>query len=512
MRHREAVFIIALRVAAALAVATFAVVLAARQVVPTGRLTLTTDLVRPWPSVGDPKPNDRFQLPARGSGSRVAITGSPLYVDVSPRGAFDQVTVTARYENEGQPLVAVGALTSAPERRYDVRIVESALLDRIAWPRVSSGTLALYSKDGAAVSVDGFLSASPAPSRVAVSGAVPTLPFTEKLDAPRRRRTVAVSLRGAHRFIVYVDGAPLTMTFSLQDMNRSIGADPVSVTVRQLGDDSLTVASAALDDDGDAKDDQRSVGLRALELKTPVLARGAYAVDVGMGDDVFIRSFDTDAAKLVAAGRVFLGDFIGYSDHVTALTVYASGERLTAQTQHPEGEQALRVGPSTVDLGEVGRPTETALGEGFTAVTSPKRDIILESGGVFAFAPEDEFSPLPLELGWYSDEAALKSRGIDSILSGYATPGRDGQDRVASVTFDLGKLATTETGAYRFAIDIPAISAVPGGLRIGSLSFAFARDPHKGGFASFWKSLFAGEGGMHDAGPPSTKVYDDIVP
>lgn len=508
-------FKIAVRIAAALGLAAALGFLFMRAFVPDGRLSVTTDLVRPAPYVSQPKPSERLALPARIADDgtpRTRMIAEPLFIDLSPPSKFDAVTMTLAYENSGHPLVQVGALSSAIDEQFEMRPVEDRLLDGLPWKRVSSGSLTLYERGDRYASVDEFFRDPPERGRVATFGADAPLPYRLAGYVPSgESREIGVSLRGHHRMLTYVKDEPLSFSFTVQDMNRQDGADPVIVSVFR-GDGKEPVARTILKDDGDTTDDQRSSKLRTVPVTLVSPEEGFYQIEFTASADVFIRKIVTRQRKLVFADKLYLGDHVGFSDSTPPVTVQADGGRLVARTAHAESVQTITVGGERLALEQPNvRYFRQLKGAGaLVPVTSPKRDVLLETDGAFALSKEEYFDPLPLELQWYTSARDLDARGIDFVLASYEPPKTDGALRTGTVTFDMRKLAKTKEGAYRFVISAPGITETRHDLSLASVTFSMRRPPIT--ILNALPMLFAAFGGAEPATPavlPDGKTYGE---
>ncbi len=476
--HRA--YAIAVRIAAALAFVAGLGFLFTRAFVPDGRLVVTTDFQSPAPYVSEPKPSERLAPPERAADGtpRTPMTGEPLFVDLTPPSRFDTVTVTLAYENSGHPAVELGALSSALDEQYDVRPLENRVIDALPWKRVTSGSLALYQRHDRYASVDDFFRDPPPRATVATYGTSARIPYRLPGYVPSSAgREIDVSLRGHHRMLTYVKDEPLNVTFVVQDMNRQAGADPVIVSVYK-DDGEQPVARTILPDDGDTTDDQRSSKLRSIPLSLVSPDEGVYKIEFTASADVFIRTIRTRQRKLVFQDSLYLGDHVGFSDRTPPITVYADGKRIVARTAHAESVQALSVDGKRVNVGQPNvRYVQAVDGPGLAAVVSPKRDVRLETDGLFALSKDEYFEPLPLGMEWYTTPRDLDERGIDYVLAAYEPPANDDGLETATVTFDVRNLAKTKEGAYRFAIGAPGIGETRHSLKLASLTFALRRPP-----------------------------------
>lgn len=452
-----------------------------KALVPSGVFMAGTDFVSPAPFFSVLKPTDRVVFLSGGnSGAGVSVTGHPVYVDFTPPAEFDTVTLTLVYGNSGHPFVELGALGSAIDDQFDVRPVENLFLDALPWSRISSGRLSLIQRSREYSSLDEFFRDPPERSRLAVYKAAPPEHFVMDGYAPMPgSREFDVSLRGSHRMLTYVKDEPLSFTFLVQDMNREEGADPVTVSVYREGDMEHAVARTVLSDDGNVYDDQASSGLRSVSVTFADPDEGVYQVEFTAPDDIFIRKIQTRQHKAVFVRSVCLGDHVGFSDTTDPVIFYGDGRRFEAKTSHEGSLQILIVGTEELVIGEPNtRYVATLPGiRRLVAVTSPGRDVSMETDGLFSLTRDSYFNPLPLSLTWYIESGDLDEAGIDFILTEYEAPERKGDEVVAKIVFDASKLAKTEDGAYRFAFAVPGIDETRYELDLRSLEITLRREP-----------------------------------
>lgn len=488
-------FRIAVRLIAALAAVATVGFVASRALVLDGRLSVSTDFVHPAPFVSEPKPSSRLAPAERDASGRLLspLIGTPLYFDLTPPGKFDTVAMTVRYENASQSVLELGALGSAIDEQFIMRPAENRLIDALSWPRVSSGELTLLQRQRRYASVDEFLRDPPDRADVATYRASAAFPYVLPGYVPSEEtRETEISLRGQHRMYVYVKDEPLVMTLQVQDMNRQSGADPVVLSVYRDGEQKV-VARTVLEDDGNTKDDQRSSKLRKVSVTVPSPAAGLYEIEFTANPDIFIRRVASRQRKMVFAGKVYLGDHVGYSDKTAPATVYALGQLLVVRTPHDEAVQTVSVGKAKVVLDQPNVRYFSDLGDraDFVPVTSPKRDILIETDGLFALDRDSAFDPLPMSIEWHTTAADLDSRGVDYVLTSYEPPTDEGGLKVAETVFDAKDLAKTKEGAFRFVITAPGIGDTHEKVSLASVGFVLRRAPFS--VKGFLRDLFGRE-------------------
>lgn len=457
-----------------------------RAFIPSGRLVIVDDFIRAAPYLSEPKPSERLgeSFTADDGSSRVPLTGSPLFVDLKPPAGFKEATLTLEYENAGQPVVELGALVSAIDQQFAMRPVENRVIDALPWKKISSGSVTLFQQGDRYASVDEFFRDPPSVSEVATYRAQADLPFRLEGYEPAaggEPRTVTVSIRGHARILTYVKDEPLSFSFSVQDMNRLSGADPVTVSVYRgdAAEGDQPISRTVLPDDGNFLDNQKSSGLRVVPVTVTAPDEGFYKVEFTATADIFIRSIDTRQRKMVFQDDLYLGDHVGYSPKTDPITVYTDGGRLALRTPHAEAVQDVAMGGDKVRVDQPNvRYEHQVRGSGLTAVTVPKRDMLLLTTGLFALSEDAYFNPQPYRLEWYSTPQSLEDRGIHYVLSSYEPPEAGaGNVKSSRHVFDLSKLARTETGAYRFVIEAPGIEETRYDLLMKSLTVTLRRDP-----------------------------------
>ena len=463
-----------------------------RMVVFTGLLTTASDLSRPAPFISEPKPSDRLKeyIQAEHEVTHQLI-GSPVYVDLTPPSDFSAIDMIVHYTNAGQRVVELGALSSSLDEQFVLKAVENSLLDGLSWPRVASGELTVLQRTHNYTSLDEFFRRPPDRSRIATFHAsADGLPFHIPNYAPLDKdRTVAISLRGSHRMLTYVKDEPLSFSFSVQDMNRQEGADPVFVSVYRDGVDT-PMTRVILQDDGNTRDDQRSSSLRTIAVFVPNPEPGLYKIEFTTTADVFIRTLTTRQKKLVFEDHVYAGDHVGYSaEEIPPLVIWTDGKQVSARTAHPESLQTIVVDKKSVQVNQVNTDFVTLTDGGFFPVTLPKRDLLLLGDRVFAFSADEWFDPLPYPIEWFTSKEDLDRAGIDYILMAYEPPAVHGATKTAIAVFDQKKLARTKDGAFRFVIAAPGIADTHEDLQIKDVTFTMRRSSIS--LQNFWQEVSA---------------------
>lgn len=425
-----------------------------------GRLVTETDFLAPHPFISILKPTDRVEG-GRGGG----VIGSPVYFDVKPPSDFERVTLEVDYRAGAAPVVETGAMVTG-DGRFDLVADRVALLEELGWRRVESGGQVLLQRNGDYRTVEEFFLRPPAPGEVAAFGTMSLpLPAPGNYEPSAEGRAYAVSLRGSHRLLVYLGDEALDLSFTVQDMNRAEGADPVRLDVYRPGE-KASLVGAALADDGIVDGSLQASGLREVALRWVPPAPGYYLVDLDATDDVFIRSVETTARHFAFAGRVYLGDEVGYGGGAARpVTVVASGRRLTAVARSGDALQTIAVGERGLALESVGAMAEATIA-GTTLVTVARRDTVIRTDGLIAFSV-DALWPMPLVVDETVTPADLDAAGVNYVLAEIGG---------GALIYDTERLARTRDGAYRFALVAPGLTAADG-LAVERVRLTWQRAP-----------------------------------
>jgi hypothetical protein len=442
----------------------FLVLFGVHRAVGFGGQTVAADFRHPARFVGDLKPVGRRDAARREGGKwRTAISQSPVLVDFSPLAQFDQVAVTAKFVPYEATEVLVGALGPSVSEEFAVRPVWHAGLESLAaagWTAVTEGSRTLYQRTAEYSSIEDFVRHPPPASRMATYHAPSPAPVAlsgyvlrSAADAPIEH---AVVLRGHHRFIAYVAGEPLDVEFVVQDMNRERGRDPVDVVVYPFGG-GPAVARASLADDGDVEADQRATGLLSVRTTSLGLATGAYQIEFVTTDDVFVRAIRTRQQRFAALGRVFLGDSIGYSPHVSPTRLAVAAGEIAFTAPHQDSAQAVQVGGDEVHVGGGYARAVRIKQSTPTVVTVPSGDLIIEMNGQIAFGLAETVLGTPYEVGALTTAADLGGRGINYVLATYVPAKQVGDAVVGTASFSQEELGRSAKGGYRFALEVPGL-------------------------------------------------------
>ena len=479
---------------------------------PDGKLLMSNDFTDVHPRISEIKPHERLVAGEDGKTERRLVSSTPAYVDVKVPAGYEEVT--ARFVVSGKPpIVEIGAMTRAGGE-FLMRTGLNRNLDDLDWQVLSNGGVRLYQRSATYGNIDEFYLNPPGPESLATYGD-PELPDTGiyGYQPQSGRQELHLSLRGRHRFRVYLDGESLDFKLDLQDMNRARGEDPVRVAVYDdQGHGPLFETSVA--DDGNGSDDQSASDIRHLEVTWVPPVSGFYLVDVATSDDVFIRRIFTSQRQLGFVGRVHLGDQIGYWDQPNPVKVRLAGSSLAVKTPTVSGRQTLGIGRGRMHVWEPMHLYEWVVAGG-AEFTANERPLIIYTDGEIGLTslvrPNGRFRGVTAR----QTAAQTQVDGLSFVLADYEPPVKTGEDTyLIEASFSVSDLARTPDDAFRFLLWAP-MQMEWGNLEIKEAAFAWSRPPLESmtdWWGQFSRDAIEGSYPQDDIPSPSGRIFDEYVP
>lgn len=456
-----------------------------KNVIPNGVFEATYDFDHVSPFITSLLPGERALPITRGADRHPyqAIIGDPVYFRLRPPRTFDSATVTVEFQNATQPILEVGGLANRNPDIFDLQPLENTFIDSLPMSKTADGDLTLYQSKLQYASIADFLKNPPPRDKIATYHARVDAPFHIPTYVPSDSlQTIDTSLRGSHTFSAYVKNETLDVSFSVQDMNRDAGGDPITITAFQ---GSNPVGTVSEPDDGVVVAGGKSNVPHVIHLAIPGLPEDAYRIEFRTTRDVFIRHIATRSKKFVVLNDLFLGDESGYRDGDHAVQVWTTATTTHIETLHAGGGQELHMGNDLVRIAEPFRTyTHRTVEPLPTVITSPRGDIIIRSSGVFAWSQNALFVPEPIRM----DTDFGSDTDIQYVLARYTSGTVKGNVKTATAHFDLTKLMW-EGNSIPFVISAPHISDLQNEVRIRKISVRFER-PKESLLLSF-KKIFA---------------------
>jgi hypothetical protein len=402
------------------------------------------------------------------------IVDDPAFFFVHPHRQFDTVDAEVWFKNASVPIVELGALANVEADAYDLKPLQNLLIDNSTWDRSDSNGIVLLQREKKYQNIGDFLTDPPPRGEIATYNYRLVRPFVLEGYAPSgETRTIDVSLRGFNAFKSYVKNETLNFNIAYKDMNRQEGADTVTVFVSR--DDGTPIAEERMPDDENISDDAVASPTQYVTVSVPDLPEGVYKVELRADRDIFFRTITTTQQKIVFLDNVYLGDDVGWKAQPRAVKFWTEGKNLAFTTQHADGVQVVSVGSQDVNVSEPYTRTSVIVRtDGVVAVTVPQADMMVESDGHIAFAPEQYFNPDPVRLLYNTD---LDRLGVNYVIANYTSPERVGEWIVARATFDMSKIILLENKTWKFVFSTPGIARLQTQLLVGRIDMTWKRAP-----------------------------------
>lgn len=410
------------------------------------------------------------------SGQR--IIADPVYMNIRTPGPYQSVDVEMDFRAIHQPLVEFGMVLDAEGKQLDLHPWYSEVLENPVWNQVSTSQ-----------GVQGYVLAGIPASRLGVSDtrrlavwdATTTGPIMADMMLPERK-TISMTLRGAHDFWVVPADEKIDFQMHVQDVNRNRSGGMLALQV--LHNNQL-VWQDTIGTGGN-----RDLGYGAIisvDVKLKDLRPGVYRIKVIGDDDIFIRQISTPNPRWVVGPRLVVGDIVGFATTSTnSLTAWTTARHVVAETFHKEGQQKISLGSAFGNVERTHTPVRIDRVDAVTdpvTITAPRGDIRLVADGYFALIQETFFEPQPRRMTPETD--AIKE-GIDAILTPYTRVEDlgDGWMR-ARMTVPV----TNDSDTLRFVVSAPGIASRAGAIDVKRVAVTFHRPPMT--FDTWWTTLLS---------------------
>lgn len=386
------------------------------------------------------------------------LRGERAVFKISPPSNFKELEIEISYEIPEAPAVLLSAVTGMGSMDTESRVLYSRVLEQITWPKREFEGLSLWESQPSERS---FLEL--------MEGRVPLK--TVGLRVPRsigrgtsRDRTYRVSLRGGHTFWILPGESRTEFELLVQNMNRHPGEDPISI---EVGDGRRVLKRAFYPDKNEDSINSPEAPER-IRLAIPE-SNGPLEIKLRATEDIFIRELRTNAARLVMADRIFLGDDVGFGGKSFIPVLWTNAARVRAKTPHREGRQTIYFAGRQLRLEQSGETKTLGLSSvpgGLLPIKLSKNDVELSVPGFISFSSEDFFAPSWPELDW-SDP--LSNQGV--VVARYQSPNKQSNMLISKTKFNISDLYEEKDGSYNFFIDVPSINKKSEKLKIKQISF-----------------------------------------
>jgi len=406
------------------------------------------------------------------------IKQEPVYFEVRVPQKFDQAEVEITYQNPAKTLIQLG-LNTAGEGvwNYWLKPLDSPLLNDLAWFKVGDdarGTLWQRTKEF--LNLDLFLEKIDSLKGVSALN----YPLNRQFILPDYKpdgklRIYNEAIRGQHAFYTYIKQEDLDFIFTIQDINRDEGPDPLAVKV--YNQKNQVVYSVYQADDGTVNNFDGASAKTAVAVKKPGLPEGVYRIQLSCNDDIIFRRIETRQRYLTFINQLYLVDNPEYRDGFVDLsyqptTIYATIPRLGFLTAHEEGLQNIGLGTAQsvsllkTHLNYYATPKKLP-----TFIYVPLNDVKIFGRGLMALSEESYFNPEVYELS----DAAL-TPDINYLVSDYHLPQIKDNWQVNTVKFDLTDAAINNR-KIKFMISAPELNQSGNFLAVEQIKIKLVKKP-----------------------------------
>lgn len=457
-----------------LAVAVF--VLSWLAIVPSGKITYSTNFKGFNDFIGQLTPKERVSAEKNGTQDLIS---DPVYFSLRTSRTFDTGQMTIKFQvASGTPIVEAGISTDGRTWQYDLQPLYNSKLEDLmkSWdviratntpenhpptPPLKGGEipggddLILLQRNEIYTSIDDFLKNPPLSDKIALYNYNLKINYTlPDYRAQNSTTTLCRPLVGAYQFYTYIKNENLSDDFVFQDLNKLTGRNPVDVYV-YYGD--KIIDSEHLADDGVIDGSGGRKDSRHLKLDLANLPEGAYKIDVRANSDIITRTITTGQSKMAFINTLPIADAPEVS---CGRTFFTDGQTLTAQTSHPDKLGVIRIVSSSsaenLDVNEAYKIfTAADLPNSGSRIILANDGITLSGDGLFSLGSDSMIDPRlkSVDVNFDADK-----ENVDYVLARYTPPARTGDWLTATVDFDLID-SFRMWNKYYFLISAPGLSA-----------------------------------------------------
>jgi hypothetical protein len=279
---------------------------------------------------------------------------------------------------------------------------------------------------------------------------------------------IKTGLRGTHTFMVRVDQSPFVFKLTKQDINMYPGEDKYIISISR---DGKLIEEKSIADDGFIGTEKLKKDSQSVEFNLTDIEPGIYEVNAkneSNGADSIITQIESNQSKLVIKAQVF-------TLFNKPIILYTNSSPLTLQIYHKDYLQTVKLNDTILlkikkevekyvfDLEQLVKNKKS--GE-FYKLETLKTDVIFNSSGYFAFAPEQYFDPEVIHTTNLNAVASLDE--IDYILTSVPKARQEGNWLVSEVTFDPKDIKLDENKKLYFSLEMPDLATYGGELEINS--------------------------------------------
>ncbi len=415
------------------------------------------------------------------------VLSEPVYWRVRYPQRYSQAKIDISYSNEGQDLLQIGLKQyGGDDWQYHLQPIENSSLDTLDWPQITSGETTLWQRKAKFETVRDFLQ-----NYYELPVAAYNYDLFKRFIIPgyqpnQSTSTVDRLLRGNLSIYTYVKSEPLAWDFQVVDFNRTNGADPVTLIVRDW--QGTEVKRFELADDGGVTDRVGASPERKVSVWLNNLPEGVYRLDWQAENDIFISRIETKQKLFGFIDRLYLVNNQEYRDglpdlDLSSTTIQTTASIIGVQTAHPLGLQTIQINDESLEVKKTHEDYYISVETPLSTIVSPVNDILLHGDGLFFLGAEQVFNPEIFKLKSFDPNV-----NVDYVIANYRSPQVDAQGvRQTSVTFDL-QSAALEDGSLRFMLSAPNLVSRGNNVSIRSIKVTLLKPPLEN-WSDIWQAV-----------------------
>jgi len=460
---------------------------------PLGELTVKYDFKKESPFISDLYPSNRVGEIDKENGYYYrSLKDDTVYFDLTLPRWFNEAIFEIKFKSQN-PIFEIRGRESKEQWAFTKKPLENKIIDKEVetgnWHEIRDGDLLLMQRRQEFDGLTQFFANFPATRNIATYSH-DDLPRDFKLTdyvKANKITTIKPTLRGRHIIYTYIKDEDLDFKFAVTDINRKFGPDRININVYQQ-ETGEKIHSQSLEDDGETGPTDKIVAAnREITIDLPDLPEGVYKVELDFSDDLITEKIESKQNKLVFGQRLFIANSNEYfpelSSAATTTDIYSSGERLVISTTHPAGLQTIKTNDNSFDIAEINERYvlgKEELGtEEISTIHSPQSDLLIESGGYFAYSRDNFFYPEPSNIKKL--DAATEMRDLTNtefIIANYSPPISVKDDwEMAQVKFDLTKLYMDEDMKIQFLFTSPGLQENAREIQVEEIKVTLKKPP-----------------------------------
>jgi hypothetical protein len=408
-----------------------------------GKLEFSTNFKKFTPFISILVPEERTAM-----FQNIYINEEPVYFDVFMPRDFDIINLEFTFQNQFNSLIQLGAQVG--EEGWDLKPLESQIIDNLIWPSVEENGLVLFQRDYKYNSVKEFLDNLPKPEEIASFNYNIDHNFTIKDYLPVDKITILENdIDDGYEFYTYIKDEDMYYQFELDAGDFDVDKEFVYLNVYDKDNNLISNFYP-----------EKNV----IDAELQDLVEGVYKLEL-----ISYESLITKKIKTKQQYMSFINELNIVDDQANLIT---NSKSLSFLTFYNEGVQTVEVDNEKIEINEIWEQKKINLAPGIKEIKIPKGKLSVIGDGLFAFNKNQYFNPLIKKINQTTD---LEKEGINYIIANYNLPKIEGGFKMNSVEYDLADKGLKD-GKLRFVISIPGLVQSGQGIVIKDLRVELVRD------------------------------------